>query len=57
MIPISDDDSKRKIIPFINYFLIAINIYVFIVYQNFGTNLSFTYSYSTVPAEILSGMI
>lgn len=55
MIPISDDDSKRKIIPFINYFLIAINIYVFIVYQNFGTNLNFTYSYSTVPAEILSG--
>ena len=55
MLPINDDNSDRTIIPFVNYFLIAINILVFIVYQKFGSDLNFTYSYATVPAEILSG--
>lgn len=55
MIPIGDDDSDRKIFPIINYFLIGINILVFILYQKFGTDLHFTYSYATVPAEIMSG--
>ncbi len=55
MIPISDDDSDRKIIPYVNYIFIAINIIVFIVYQKLGSNIDFTYSYATVPAEILSG--
>lgn len=55
MIPIGDDDSDRTRIPFVNYLFIAINILVFIVYQKWGNNLDFTYSYSTVPAEILSG--
>ncbi|MEP6710845.1 MAG: rhomboid family intramembrane serine protease [Ferruginibacter sp.] len=55
MIPISDDDSDRKITPYVNYILIAINILVFIIYQKFGSNIDFTYSYATVPAEILSG--
>lgn len=55
MIPLFDDDSDRKTIPFVNYLFIAINIIVFIVYQKMGTNLDFAYSYATVPAEILSG--
>jgi membrane associated rhomboid family serine protease len=55
MIPISDDDSDRIRTPFVNYLFIAINIFVFIVYQKFGSDINFTYSYSTVPAEILSG--
>jgi membrane associated rhomboid family serine protease len=55
MIPIGDDDSDRTRFPFVNYFFIAVNILVFVVYQKFGSNLDFTYSYSTVPAEILSG--
>ena len=55
MIPISDDNSDRKIIPFVNYIFIALNIFVFIVYQKFGINLDFTYSYAAVPAEILTG--
>ena len=38
-----------------NYIFIAINIMVFVVYQKFGQDLGFTYSYSTVPAEILTG--
>lgn len=55
MIPISDDNSDRKTFPFINYILIGINILVFILYQKFGTDLHFTFSYATVPAEIMSG--
>ncbi len=55
MIPISDDNSDRKITPYVNYLFIAINIIVFIVYQKFGSDINFTYSYAAVPAEILSG--
>ena len=55
MIPISDDNSKRTIFPFVNYLFIALNIFVFIYYQKLGTDQNFTFSYSTVPAEILSG--
>ena len=55
MIPLFDDDSDRRTFPVVNYLFIAINIYVFIVYQAFGHNLAFTYSYATVPGEILTG--
>jgi membrane associated rhomboid family serine protease len=55
MLPIGDDDSDRRLTPYINYLLILINILVFVFYQGMGSNVDFTYSYSTVPAEILSG--
>jgi len=55
MLPIGDDNSDRKTTPIVNYILIAINIFVFVYYQRLGTDLGFTYSYSTVPAEILTG--
>lgn len=55
MIPLFDDDSDRKTFPVVNYLFIAINIFVFIKYQEFGHNFGFTYSYSTVPGEILTG--
>lgn len=55
MLPISDDNSDRIRTPFVNYLLIALNIIVFIVYQRWGNDLHFTYSYATVPAEILTG--
>lgn len=55
MIPISDDDSDRIRTPFVNYIFIALNVIVFIIFQKFGSNIDFTYSYATVPAEILSG--
>ena len=54
MIPLFDDDSDRRTFPVVNYLFIAINIFVFIKYQAFGHNLGFTYSYATVPAEILT---
>ena len=55
MIPLKDDNSDRTITPYVNYALIAVNILVFIVLQGAGNNLGFTYAFSTVPAEIISG--
>lgn len=55
MIPLGDDNSDRIRTPFVNYLFIALNIFVFVYFQQMGSNIDFTYSYSTVPAEILSG--
>lgn len=53
--PIGDDNSDRIRTPFINYLFILANIFVFVFFQGFGSNIEFTYAFSTVPAEILSG--
>jgi membrane associated rhomboid family serine protease len=53
--PLYDDNSDRTITPLINYAIIALNIFVFVVLQGLGSNDGFTYSFSTVPAEILRG--
>jgi len=55
MLPIGDDDSDRRFAPIINYVLIAINVLVFVFLQGMGGNEHFTYAFSTVPAEILTG--
>jgi membrane associated rhomboid family serine protease len=54
-LPIGDDNRDRHITPFINYLLIAINILVFIFWQDMGNNLDVMFAYATVPAEILTG--
>src|SRR4051812_23373137 len=54
-IPIGDDNRDRTRTPFVNYFFILLNIIVFIVYQDWGRDINFTFAYSTVPGEILSG--
>ena len=54
-IPIGDDNRDRRITPFVNYLLILTNILVFIFLQDWGRNIPFTYGFSTVPAEILTG--
>ena len=53
--PLYDDNTDRHTTPFVNYAIIALNIFVFVVLQRLGTDTDFTYSFSTVPAEILSG--
>lgn len=53
--PIGDDNSGRTIVPVVNYVLIAINILVFVFLQGLGSNDQFTYAFSTVPQEIISG--
>jgi membrane associated rhomboid family serine protease len=55
MIPIGDDNSDRTRTPFVTYLLIALNIIVFVFFQRMGQDVGFTFSYSTVPAEILTG--
>jgi membrane associated rhomboid family serine protease len=54
-IPLGDDNSDRKIRPVVNFALIGMNILVFFFLQGMGRNLPFTYSYATVPQEILTG--
>ncbi|HKZ81170.1 MAG TPA: rhomboid family intramembrane serine protease [Pyrinomonadaceae bacterium] len=53
--PLYDDNSDRRIFPVVNYAFIAINILVFVFLQGLGTNENFTYAFSTVPQEIISG--
>ena len=55
VLPLYDDNSDRQTTPLVNYGIIALNIFVFIVLQQLGSNDQFTYSFSTVPAEILHG--
>ena len=53
--PLYDDNSDRQTTPWVNYAIIALNIFVFVVLQGIGTNEQFTYAFSTVPREILTG--
>ena len=55
MFPIGDDNSDRTITPYINYLIIALNIIVFVFLQGMNGNDVFTFSYATVPGEILTG--
>ncbi len=54
--PIRDDNTGRTITPIVNYVLIGINVLVFVLFQGFGSNEKFTYAYSTVPQEIVTGV-
>jgi membrane associated rhomboid family serine protease len=53
--PISDDNSDRRMVPVVNYVLIAVNVFVFVVFQGMGANDTLTYKLATVPAEIKTG--
>ena len=55
LLPIGDDNRDRHVTPYINYLLIAVNVLVFIFLQDYARDEMFVYTYSTVPAEIMSG--
>src|ERR1041385_3052317 len=55
LFPIADDNRDRRTTPVVNYVLILINIFVFVFLQGLGSNDRFTYAYSTVPGEIITG--
>ena len=55
LMPVGDDNSDRRLKPMVNYLLIAANIFIFVFFQGLGTNEKFTYAFSTVPQEIVSG--
>jgi membrane associated rhomboid family serine protease len=53
--PIADDNVDRRIRPVVTYVLIAVNVLVFVFLQRLGTGIDFTYKFSTVPREIVTG--
>src|SRR5260370_16883391 len=53
--PLYDDNSDRLTTPIVNYAIIAVNILVFVFLQQLGANEQFTYAFSTVPLEIITG--
>jgi membrane associated rhomboid family serine protease len=55
ILPIGDDNTGRATTPYVNYIIIAANILVFVLFQGFGSNDRFTYAFSTVPEEIVTG--
>ncbi len=55
MLPLGDNNSDRKLTPYVNYILIAINIAVFILLQKMGSDTDFLISYSAIPGEIIGG--
>jgi membrane associated rhomboid family serine protease len=56
MFPIGDDNSDRTIMPIVNYAFIGINILVFLLLQQLGSNDAFSYAFSLVPKEVTTGV-
>src|SRR6266550_9585529 len=55
LFPIADENVGRRTTPVVNYLFILVNVVVFVFLQGFGTNERFTYAFSTVPGEIITG--
>jgi membrane associated rhomboid family serine protease len=55
VMPLFDDNTDRRLFPFVNYALIVVNVLVFVFLQGLGANDRFTYAFSTVPEEIVTG--
>src|SRR6266403_291708 len=55
LFPIADENDDRRSTPWVNYTIILLNIFVFVFLQGLGTNDRFTYAFSTVPGEIVTG--
>lgn len=54
MFPIGDDNSSVRVVPYVVYALIAVNVAVYLLQAAAGD--SFTYAWSAVPAEITTGV-
>ncbi|MGQ0634712.1 MAG: rhomboid family intramembrane serine protease [Planctomycetaceae bacterium] len=55
VMPLGDDNSDLRIVPVVNYVMIALNVFVFVFFQGLGGNEKFTYRFATVPEEIATG--
>src|SRR5262245_46175486 len=55
VLPLYDDNTGRRTTPFVNIAFIAINVVVFIGPQQMGRGDKFTYAFSCVPKEIVTG--
>jgi membrane associated rhomboid family serine protease len=56
MFPIGDDNSEITVTPYVNYLFIGINILVFVLLQQIGSNDAFSYAFSLVPREVTTGV-
>lgn len=56
MFPLGDDNSEIRTRPYVTYAIIALNVLVFLVLQQIGTNEAFTYAFSLVPKEVMTGV-
>ena len=55
LLPIGDDNLGRRTTPYVVYIIVAINAFVFLVFQQATATeagAEFTYAYATVPYEI-----
>jgi membrane associated rhomboid family serine protease len=55
LLPIGDENVKGAPPAWVTYLLIIANLVVFFVFQGAGTNEEFTYGYSVIPQEIVTG--
>ncbi|HXG11297.1 MAG TPA: rhomboid family intramembrane serine protease [Gemmataceae bacterium] len=61
VLPLYDDNTGRRLFPYVNYALIAINVLVFVFLQRLGPEIGgkegerFTYAFACVPYEIVTG--
>ena len=55
IIPLGDSDDNRKLTLVVNYVLIAVNIPVFVSFQNLENNQKSISSFPAVPEEIITG--
>jgi membrane associated rhomboid family serine protease len=56
MMPIGDDNSGRRIIPFVTYALIAINVLVYFFVELASPNVEeFIFRWGSIPTQILQG--
>jgi membrane associated rhomboid family serine protease len=55
LFPIGDDNSQITIKPYVTYALIVANALVWVLLQQMDGGSAFTFAYSTVPAEIITG--
>src|SRR5437016_1305085 len=53
--PISHEHVGRRSVPWMNYLIIGLNLFVFLVPQQLGNNEDFTYKFSVVPEKIVTG--
>ena len=49
MFPIGDDNSDRTSQPIVNYVIIGLNILVFLLLQQLGSNDAFNNAFALVP--------
>lgn len=56
MFPIGDDNRDRTRTPVVNYAFIGVNLLVFLLLQQIGSNEAFTYAFSLVPREVTTGV-